>query len=594
MKSKYFWLIILAGLIITNLVASSKHYSISAVNIQAKLDIDGSMIVEESRTYDFSGTFTFAYRYFPVNGPVRFSDFSLREVNQDYFPSDTRQPGTYEITEDSDKIEIRWFYLARDEERIFTLRYHVDDAVVNYSDAAVVYYKFISEDWKITQKQIVVELFPPDPVSRNLIFHWLHGPLWAESTITPEGIITARTAWLPSGSFFEIRALYPPEIFPDAEKIDQEIKTDIIDQEAQWANESDLERERFLQQEIDKNKRKQYGANLFPIISLVFFFLWVLIYKTFCSRKATPDSSYGRFEPPENLPPALLNYLMSFRGTAPVAFSSTLIDLAERGFLLFRELDDPRRKNKKIYQLEFLESIYEQQKNELMPFEKSLLEYLFIDNQRENNILDLNKLTKERNRFSRFFRRWQKQIRLSAETRNWFDLRSIKGSYYSLVLGLIAFICGLAGIWYYGEWSLLLVLSGIIISILSTLIPHRTEIGARELSNWKAYRKFLRQAVRSGEIKLNPDQLSRALIYGVLFNIQKEFLNTALSGTAGSDLSGNFIWFISSDNSSKGMVNSITNLISVTNSTLSSASGTGGGATSGGGGGAGSGGGGAG
>ena len=58
---------------------SAKSYRITRVDIGARLNADGSMEVSEARTYAFSGSFTFAYRDFPVGRQVTFDDFEVYE-----------------------------------------------------------------------------------------------------------------------------------------------------------------------------------------------------------------------------------------------------------------------------------------------------------------------------------------------------------------------------------------------------------------------------------------------------------------------------------------------------------------------------------
>jgi len=60
-------LLILAMFLGVNKV-QAKSYTIAPVNIRAEVRRDGSMLVEERRTFNFSGDFTFAYQYINKKG----------------------------------------------------------------------------------------------------------------------------------------------------------------------------------------------------------------------------------------------------------------------------------------------------------------------------------------------------------------------------------------------------------------------------------------------------------------------------------------------------------------------------------------------
>src|SRR4030043_66148 len=46
---------------------ADKSYSINNVNLNLQVKTDGSMDVEETRTYSFNGSYTFAYQYINKN-----------------------------------------------------------------------------------------------------------------------------------------------------------------------------------------------------------------------------------------------------------------------------------------------------------------------------------------------------------------------------------------------------------------------------------------------------------------------------------------------------------------------------------------------
>ena len=100
-------------------VFAAKSYRITGVSIDAQLQIDGSMDVIESRSFEFSGSFSFVFRTLATQGRVTFQDFRVSENGRFYELSDSGRPGTYHVTRPSGQIEVRWFFYANSESRTF-------------------------------------------------------------------------------------------------------------------------------------------------------------------------------------------------------------------------------------------------------------------------------------------------------------------------------------------------------------------------------------------------------------------------------------------------------------------------------------------
>ena len=92
----------------------------------------------------------------------------------------------------------------------------------------MLYFKFMSEDWGIPQQDISLSITPPSPLTPNDINEWLHGPLWAESEITRDGRILARCRHLPPHTYLEVRALYPPDAFPETQPTARKVRRQIL------------------------------------------------------------------------------------------------------------------------------------------------------------------------------------------------------------------------------------------------------------------------------------------------------------------------------------------------------------------------------
>ena len=73
----------------------SKSYSIDRIEISAEILSDGSLSIEENRSYTFRGNFRWADYLLPLQNLGRVIDFQLSEAGMIYRPGSDEEPGTY-------------------------------------------------------------------------------------------------------------------------------------------------------------------------------------------------------------------------------------------------------------------------------------------------------------------------------------------------------------------------------------------------------------------------------------------------------------------------------------------------------------------
>jgi len=161
----------------TPTVALAKEYGIRSVNIDAHLNADGSMDVTEARTYDFNGSFSYAYQYLYTqpkqeSKPGRteayqIENFKLCDAEQCYLKVEplfgaatdfTYSAGNFYVQPQSNQYYLKWFYKALDESKIFTLSYTVTNAITQHTDVDELYWQFIGDKWDLSQGNVDVVL----------------------------------------------------------------------------------------------------------------------------------------------------------------------------------------------------------------------------------------------------------------------------------------------------------------------------------------------------------------------------------------------------------------------------------------------------
>jgi len=559
------------------------------------------MQVTEHRTFEFKGKFSYSYRSFPKDR-VQYQDIVVSEAGNTYRESDSEDPGTFRIIDRGSKLEVRWYYSARSEQRTFTISYNVQNLVERGEDAAVLYYKFIGDDWSKPQQHVLITVVPPDPVEKDEVNAWLHGPLWGEYRIEKNGTISAWCDRFPDNTFFEIRALYPLEAFPNAVENPRLNREKIIVAEAAWVEEANQERIDAIDAMERRRERENYGFPLALILGFAGLFGIFYLYNRYGRRPDLPERKPEFLsEIPSEDPPALVSYLLNSGMLSGSALVSTLFDLASKGYLEMKE--DIKIKPKfwgGTKEVPAYRWVLDRKKLQENPpqhaFERSALDFLFTDISDGSDTLDIDDLKSQSSKMMKFFPKWKKEVALEGKSRGWINEESKKGMYRGMILTGVLFMMSMAGIFFFGEWMLLSAGISAVLFFLTLAIPHNTAQGAMLKNRWKALRKFLRK----GRYKLGGEatnNIGSYFVYGSVLGLMKKDFEEMAGFYPTSTMHHHLFWYHSSNPegfSGEAFSSGFSAMVATASSSMSTATGTGGGASGGGGGGAGGGGGGAG
>lgn len=191
--------------------AAPKDYYFPEVKVDVTVAIDGSFLVDEYRTFEFEGSFSYTY----IVIPLRVERLGVRREVEVSGLAVTDEQGMAlrtEIGEEGGRLTAKWFYSARDERRTFHIHYRVTGGIVSYADVTELYWQAIGDGWDKPARNVRVTVTLPGPVAKKEELNvWGHGPLagWAE-------VIDERTARfsapdMASRQFFEIRVVWPAE-----------------------------------------------------------------------------------------------------------------------------------------------------------------------------------------------------------------------------------------------------------------------------------------------------------------------------------------------------------------------------------------------
>ncbi|MBE3129897.1 MAG: DUF2207 domain-containing protein, partial [Acidobacteria bacterium] len=515
--------------------AAPKDYYFPEVKVDVTVERDGSFLVDEYRTFEFEGSFSYAY----IVIPLRIERLGVRrdiEVSGIAVTDEQGMALRTEIEEDGGRLTAKWFYSAHDERRTFRIHYRVTGGIVSYADVTELYWQAIGDAWDKPARNARVTVILPGPVAKKEELNvWGHGPLagWAE-------VVDDRTARfsapdMASRQFFEIRVVWPAGIVAGVPS-DRHTLASIKAEEAGYVQDT-IERVRRAQREEEfgrqrsaANKRSFLKAlGLWGTWHVVGPLIWLLVYFRVWSAagkdyrfEGLPD--YVR-EPPSKNPPAIVQTLMrEGRTVTPAAFTATLFDLARRGVL---EMEDRNVQKKGLFgSKEAVETTVTLKKDlsqsrDLLPYEKALLLFLFDEavhsgtNKGSSFRVDelQSFLKKKPQKFQAWYTKWTKSIRDEAKPLGFLEPESLKARnlFYAVSLPLA-----------------ILTLSPVLLIIAVALIPtlkRRTMAWASENESWKGLKRFLDDFSEFGEIPPESYKLwEHYLVFGILFGNAKKIL----------------------------------------------------------------------
>ena len=580
---------------------SNKKYSITKVDIVGQISQDGSMHVIEKRTYKYKGRFKYAFQKLKKTPGLDFDNILVLEGRTPYSYSDTKEIETYKITETDDYVEVRWFFKAKNESRTFTLEYTISDLVKKYADTAVLYYQFIGREWKKEQNNVSIKLLPPENISQFDVKAWLHGPLWAEYNIISKGSIEAWSDNLPKKTFFEIRAIYPIDLFPQVTLTNKLVKAKILEEETIGVENANKARELAVIKEKNRIERWKKGKWVVIFFSILGLIIGIFIFNKFGRRVQVPYKIGISSEVPEPIKPALLQYILANREIYSNAIIGTIFDLARKKIIFIKNKTTEKKtffgntKSIEEYTWELNRSNWNDEKENLLSYENKLLEFIFDKLSKGEDAITLNQISKNKSKFVSFFDKWKKEVKKIAADLGWYDKTSIQGMYYSLYFTGLFAILNIPFIIFFGPWAIISGIATIIIFILSMSIPHRTLEGEIIYKKWNSLKTFLNKGHFKTLAKEEAsNNMSDYLLYGTFLGVNNKMINKMSNMIPEEEFNHSFYWYGYHGNSSTSFASSFNSMVATTTSTASTASGTGGGASSGGGGGAGGGGGGSG
>ena len=254
------------------------------------------------------------------------------------------------------------------------------------------------------------------------------------------------------------------------------------------------------------------------VLACLFLFVFIFFMYAWWVRKGRDRG--GRktivpwFEPPDGIPPYLLGSVKDEKVDL-VDLTSTIIDLAYRGFINIKELGKRKTTGYELIKKKEFDS------PKLTEVEREFLVAMF-DDKKSIKTSDL------KYKFYEDVKSIKDMIYDEMVEREYFDRRPDKVRVTYLIIGIVMTVLGfflisplmLAGLIFP---PIVLTLSGIIVLIVSFFMPAKTPKGTEIFEQAKGFKMYLHTAERFRLQKLTPKTFEKYLSYAIVFGIEKEW-----------------------------------------------------------------------
>lgn len=328
--------------------AYAKDYTMPQVDISAEVLSDGSMEVDERRTFDFDGSFTCVWWTFdslPAGGSLEVDGVSLigpsgqaeavPEVPFQTMWRDSGGPGYASYSVDDALHSVYVFFDVEDESLTVDLSYKMVGAAQAYSDVAELYWEYVGSEWAESSNDVTCTIKLPMPEGESAqagenVRAWGHGPLNGEVAVNDDGTVSYTVSRVPSGEFAEARVAFPVEWVPDVPSAfvhPSSALDGILAEEQEWADEANA---------------KRVGSVAFIVLFIVMalaligwaFFMFFRHGKEY---KPQFQEEYWRDVPDPQARPAEIGRLWRWEKESPNDFTATVMQLAHKGAILMEK-----------------------------------------------------------------------------------------------------------------------------------------------------------------------------------------------------------------------------------------------------------------
>lgn len=472
----------------------ARSWRIADFHSTIAIDEHGYTSVTERIDLVFVGQFNGIWRTIPVNYPgPNGSNYSLF-LKVESVTDDDGKALRYEVTREGDYKKIKIYVPgAVDTSRVVLITYSIPNAVRWFDDHDEFYWNVTGNDWPVPIDHASAVVAFPDKTAGSLKAQAFTGVYGSHDTEATANVVGPRAEFETTNPLVMRGGLTIDIFVPKGMLSEPSALT-----RAFW----------FLKSNI---------VLLVPLwVFAVMFTVW-----WFKGRDPDPDKSVApQYEPPANISPAEAGTLID-DSLDPRDITSTLVDLAVRGYLKIEQTEKPGLfSHHKDYDFHLLKDRYHWT-NDLAPFERVVLENMFWGGQ-------LTSLSSLKNRFYTAIPVIKDDIFSSLRRKGMYFLDPQSAAGYSF-LGLIVIAIPLVLLQWSGRINFFesvplaigaAIVSAVIFFLFARIMTAKTLLGARTRIHILGFQEFMNRVDADRIKRLPPDTFEKYLPYAMALGVE--------------------------------------------------------------------------
>jgi len=508
----------------------AKDYTIPELQIEVSVNLDGTITITEHRTYVFDGSYSWANYRIPKLGFSAIRNIQVSENGSYLTNLNSEEPETFLIEESDDAYNLKWFFNAKDEERVFTLTYTLEEALIigpEWSELTWIYVAS-GRERSTEQLQILVEL--PEEVTTSNLQSWVRKPIWDMQSSKMENGFRFIGTNINRSQSVEIRTVFPTSVF-------QENLISISDANfnLELARQEEVAyREQKIQQAEDEERRANLAWELIIAIAGISIISFIFFYRKYGSRHRISLSSNNSIMLPGREKPATIGWLLSGRTIGYNLIMATLLDLARRDYFIIKEHEADDDKDKSWLKSDepyFTVSGTQKTPEPNMPgYEENLINFVSKRIKSEGEKFD-EIFNFQKSEASKWFYKWKDELKTHCKSQQWIDPESYKGLYWNLGVQSFLITAGILGAFFLHPLVLISLAVSFCTALLSLAIIRRTPKGQEIYQRWKNYMKAIQKAK---DYSISEEHLGLHFIYAIALGINKTHIETMFEQNPGA------------------------------------------------------------
>lgn len=266
----------------------AKSYSIEDMDIQATVNQDGSLAVQQKITYKFKGNYNGIYMNIPYYLEDReqeeIADKSLLEEKQ-YNGSNVKvnrvallsngieaefkevrvakngNSFVYTTNKDNGMQQIKIYSPSTDTTKKFVIDYTIENLCVKHKDVGELYYNFIGGAWEVPIKKLNIDIYLLQ--NQKPIEIWGHGPYNGQSKIINNTHSNFEVQNIKPGQYVAARILFDNSNIPNSQKLSHIEAKELVHQDENAI--------------IENKKEKDAYTEKIIIFAICLFIYWIIL-----------------------------------------------------------------------------------------------------------------------------------------------------------------------------------------------------------------------------------------------------------------------------------------------------------------------------